>query len=91
MTIIGIRQLRQHASTYLRRVAQGETIQIADRGRPVALWSPVPRLSGLARLRAEGRVTDSQGDLLALGPPVKPSPGERLPSQILATLRKHER
>jgi len=41
MERIGIRELRQHASRYLARVAGGETVEVTDRGRPVALLVPV--------------------------------------------------
>lgn len=34
---IGIRELRQHASQYLRQAQQGETIEIPDRGQQEAL------------------------------------------------------
>ena len=35
MSTVGIRELRQNASVYLRLVAAGETIRIMDRGRQV--------------------------------------------------------
>lgn len=38
-----MRELRQNASQYLARVAGGETLQVTDRGRPVALLVPVGR------------------------------------------------
>jgi prevent-host-death family protein len=41
MDRIGVRELRQHASRYLARVVGGETIEVTDRGRPVALLVPV--------------------------------------------------
>ena len=41
MEQIGVRELRQHASRYLARVAAGESIQVTDRGRPVALVVPI--------------------------------------------------
>jgi prevent-host-death family protein len=41
MDQIGVRELRQHASRYLARVVGGETIEVTDRGRPVALLVPV--------------------------------------------------
>jgi len=41
MERIGIRELRQHASRYLAKVAGGETVEVTDRGRPVALLVPV--------------------------------------------------
>lgn len=40
METIGVRELRQHASRYLARVSAGETLQISDRGRPVARLVP---------------------------------------------------
>ena len=41
MDEIGVRELRQHASRYLRRVAAGETIEVTDRGRRVARLVPI--------------------------------------------------
>jgi prevent-host-death family protein len=41
MASIGVRELRQHASVYLARVAAGELIEITDRGRPVARLVPI--------------------------------------------------
>ena len=37
MMSVGVRELRQTASELLRRVQLGETIEIKDRGRRVAL------------------------------------------------------
>ncbi len=91
MRTVGIRQLRQNASAYLRRVEAGETIQIADRGRPVALWVPLPDSGGLPRLEAEMRLSEAEGDLLALGPPLSPSPGAGLPGEKLSRARRDER
>lgn len=41
MDPIGIRQLRQRASHYLRQVAAGRSFVVTDRGRPVAELRPV--------------------------------------------------
>lgn len=41
MKTIGVRELRQHASKYLEEVASGESIEITDRGRPVAKLVPI--------------------------------------------------
>lgn len=92
MKTIGIRELRQQASRHLRAVQAGETIQVTDRGKPVAMIVPVEReLSALDRLEAAGRLTRSKGDLLRLGPPPKPKKGLPLPSQILERMRADER
>ena len=42
MERIGVRELRQHASRYLARVRAGESVEVTDRGRPVARLVPVP-------------------------------------------------
>jgi prevent-host-death family protein len=52
MGSVGIRELRQRASELLRRVEQGETIEITDRGRRVAILSSAPEGSPLERLRS---------------------------------------
>lgn len=91
MTKIGLRELRQNASVYLRMVTAGETVEILDRGRPVALWIPLPKAGGLARLEAESRLSESEGDLLDLGPPLVRVPGVALPGEVLALEREHER
>jgi prevent-host-death family protein len=91
MTRIGIRELRQKASQYLRRVEAGETIEVTDRGRPVALLTPIPQTSRLEQLRAAGDVEPVEGDLEDLGPPLEPLPGRELPSSVLSRLRADER
>jgi prevent-host-death family protein len=69
MERIGVRELRQHASRYLARVAGGETLEVTDRGRPVALLVPV-RADPWEDLVASGRVTppDGEGDVLDEAP-----------------------
>jgi prevent-host-death family protein len=62
---VGVRELRQNLSVYLERIALGETLEVTDRGQPVAILAPLPKqVSVLERLRAEGRVTPAAGDLL---------------------------
>jgi prevent-host-death family protein len=41
MRTIGVRELRQNASRYLEEVAAGESIEITDRGHPVARLVPI--------------------------------------------------
>ncbi len=42
MRRIGIRELRQNASRYIQLVKEGETIEVTDRGVPVACLTPLP-------------------------------------------------
>jgi prevent-host-death family protein len=69
MDRIGVRELRQHASKYLARVARGETLEVTDRGRPVALLTPVPA-DPWEQMIADGRVhpAEEPGGLLGIEP-----------------------
>lgn len=91
MTSVGVRELRQRASELLRRVAAGETIEVTDRGRPVALLAPLPDHGPLERLRASGEVEPARGDLDELPAPLLLATGQERPSQALARLRSDER
>jgi prevent-host-death family protein len=54
---VGVAELRQNLSKYLRRVEQGERLVVTDRNRPVAELGPAPATgSALDRLVAEGKV-----------------------------------
>ncbi len=64
-----MRELRQNASRYLRRVAAGEDFQVTQRGRPVALLVPVPD-DPWEELLASGavRAPEEQGDVAETAP-----------------------
>lgn len=47
---MGVRDLKQNASQVLRRVKAGESLEVTERGRPIARLTPVP--------------DDADGDLL---------------------------
>jgi prevent-host-death family protein len=58
MNTVGIAELRQNLSRYLRRVEQGERLLVTDRNRPVAELGPPPTTgAALDRLIADGRVS----------------------------------
>ncbi len=55
---VGIGELRQNLSRYLRRVERGERLLVTDRNRPIAELGPPPTTgAALDRLIAEGRVS----------------------------------
>jgi len=91
MFSVGVRELRQRASELLRRVEAGETIEVTDRGRPVAVLAPLPEGEPLERLRASGDVIPATGDLADVPEPIAVEAGTELPSAILARLRRDER
>lgn len=56
--LVGVAELRQNLSVYLRRVKKGERLVVTDRNRPVAELGPAPTTGpDLDRLIAEGRVS----------------------------------
>lgn len=93
---IGVRELRQHASAYLRRVRTGERFTITDRGVPVASLGPVlsKPTSILERLVADGAATPPpprRPDEPRFPPPIPSKPGERPLTEILLEMREEER
>jgi prevent-host-death family protein len=70
---VGVRELRQNLSVYLRRVRRGETLEVTERGKPVAILTPLPNENDpIERLAAEGRlVSRATRRLEDLGPPLQ--------------------
>lgn len=82
MERVGVRELRNQTSALLRRVASGETVELTDRGRTVALLvQAMP--GGLDRLEQEGLLRRGEGDLLELKPMALP-PGAMAPSELIS-------
>jgi prevent-host-death family protein len=59
--LVGARELKARLGTYLRRVREGRTLVVTDRGQPVAELRPIATGRGvdavLAKLKAAGAVT----------------------------------
>lgn len=67
-----MRELRQNLSVYLRRVRRGETLEVTERGRLVAVLGPIAASDGFARLEARGiPLRRGGGNLADLPPPAK--------------------
>ncbi|TMD41646.1 MAG: type II toxin-antitoxin system prevent-host-death family antitoxin [Chloroflexi bacterium] len=86
----GIRELKQNASALIRRVVAGETVEVTERGRPVARIVPLRGSSVLDQMVAEGRATATRGDLLDIKA-IKPVRGQPRLSEVLKELRADER
>ena len=67
---VGVRELRQNLSVYLRRVKDGESLEVTEQGRPVARLIPLAadQRSRLAEMIEDGRATAAKGDILDLSP-----------------------
>jgi prevent-host-death family protein len=91
MESIGIRELRQNASAYVARAAGGETIEVTDRGKPVARLTPSRSRGDLRdQLISDGILAPAQraiGDALAM-PRIAPLPGAPTSEEILDDIRE---
>ena len=67
---VNVRELRQNLSVHLKLVKAGRTLRVLERGRPVALLTPLPgHGSCLERLVSSGRAVAPRLDLGELPPP----------------------
>ena len=80
MERVGVRELRQNLSVYLRRVRRGETLEVTERGQPVAILQPIVAADDrFARLEARGiSLRRGAGNLADLSPPARIKPDRRL-------------
>ena len=83
-----MRELRQNASKYLRRVAAGESFTVTDRGTPIGMLAPLPHGGVYERLVASGEIVPGRGR--ALPEPLPAVPGFSASAE-LQRLRDEER
>ena len=90
--LVGVRELRQNLSKYLRRVKAGETLSVTEHGEQVAVLAPTAEhRSPLGRLIAEGKVTLAKSDLteyLKRRKPLKAAPGSPSTQELLDEARE---
>ncbi|HET9784228.1 MAG TPA: type II toxin-antitoxin system prevent-host-death family antitoxin, partial [Terriglobales bacterium] len=88
---VGVRELRQNLSVYLRRVKKGELLEVTEHGHLVAmLVPPEAQESFLDRWVAKGWARRATLDIRDLPPPLPLPPGERPPSEILQEMRDED-
>jgi prevent-host-death family protein len=89
---VGIRQLRQNLSVYVKRVREeGRAYEVTERGEPVARLTPLDDrpASTIERLRAEGRIAPAKHQWEDVPPPLPPLKGKPL-SRVLQEMRDEE-
>ena len=93
METIGVRELRQNASRYLRLVKAGQRVAVTERGELIAYLVPPDEkpASVLDRLEAAGQLRRATGSLADVIEPMELPPGTRSPSQVLEEMRDEER
>lgn len=86
---VGVRELRQDLSRYLRRVRAGERLIVTEHGRPLAVLSPwADEGDMLDSLIAGGRARRGGGRLLEIAPVSRPVSYDG--SEALALERQEE-
>ena len=91
MVSIGIRELRQHASRYVRMAREGRRVAVTDRGTLVAYLVPADEATTARdRLEAVGAYQPAVGSLLDLLPPLPTPEGSRPLSDAVEELRDQE-
>lgn len=93
MLEVGVKELKDGLSAYLRRVARGEHVRITSRGEPVADLIPAQPAKAedpeLLQLEAEGKITLSRLPRPRPSPP--PSKARRPASRYVLDEREAER
>ncbi len=88
--LVGVRELRQNLSVHLDRVKKGETLQVTEFGRVVAILAPLPaeRLSPLERMVREGRASAPTRSLKGLPLPTPGYPDAPSTESIFDEMRE---
>jgi len=89
MMTLGVRELKARLSHHLRRAQRGTRVTITDRGRAIAVLSPIetsPKLDWAHKMVASGQATWSGGKPKGLSPRI-PSRG-KLASQMIIEDRR---
>jgi prevent-host-death family protein len=91
MDSVGIRELRQNLSVYIRRVQRGEALRVTEHGKPVALLTPLPHGEDtLAALEAAGKLIPAEKPWTELPPPIKLPPGSPSATDTLLAMRTED-
>jgi prevent-host-death family protein len=87
MERVGVRELRQNLSVYLRRVKEGESLEVTEHGHPVAVLAPLREpQSAFDRMLAEGRIRPAVGTIDDI--PLPPGPVSTRGTDALAEDRE---
>jgi len=88
---VGVRELKQHLSQYLKRVQGGETLVVTDRGEPIARIVPTPPPTlppSVLRAIEEGRMIYKPWRPENLPEPLKLLPGEKTFADYVSEQRR---
>jgi prevent-host-death family protein len=83
---VGVRELHDHLSRYVRHAAEGGEVVVTMRGRRVALLAPIGGTDPLDDLRGRGLVTEPERDWRSQ-PRTRPKPSAPV-SDLVAEQRR---
>ena len=90
---VGIRELRQNLSVYVKRVhEEGRAYDVTERGEPVARLTPLEDrpTSLIEQMIADGRITPATRDWSEMPAPVHLPPGGPTLSETLQQMRDED-
>jgi prevent-host-death family protein len=90
---VGIRELRQNLSVYIRRVREeGRAYEVTERGEPVARLTPLEDrpTSLIQQMIADGQITPPTRGWSEMPEPVHLPPGGPTLSEILQQMRDED-
>ena len=68
---VGVRELHDHLSRYVQRVAAGEEVTVTMRGKPVARLSPIDKEDPFEELRRRGLIREPSNRDASLPKPIR--------------------
>ena len=90
---VGIRELRQNLSVYVKRVREeGRAYEVTERGEPVARLTPLEDrpMSLIDQMIADGRITPAAREWSEIPEPVRLPTGGPTLSEILQLMRDED-
>lgn len=61
MSTVGVRELKNRLTQYLRRAKHGDEVIVTERGKPIAVIQPIESVKGVASLEARLAKLAAQG------------------------------
>jgi len=85
---VGVRELHDQLSRYVRHVAEGAEVIVTMRGKPVARLTPLPSADPLATLRARGLIREGRRPRRRLPEPIELEGEGPTASDIVIQMRR---
>lgn len=92
MASVGVKDLKNRLTHYLRRTKQGEEVVVTERGRPIAVIKPLRNGEGVVSLEARLAILAAQGRVaLPTRRSARRIPTVRIAGKLLSQMVLNER